>query len=246
MWLVALETATPTLSVALLKDGNPVVEHNEQSKRRHAETVAPTIAALLGAMGLEPKDLGAVACGAGPGSFTGLRIGLSTAKGLAQSLNIPLVTVSTLDVLAAASVRPGFVTAPLLDAKQRHIYVAFYAGHHRDDDVQPLSGYLALKPEQVAVQAKELTGGNRLAVCGDGATLCRDYFDLEGLAVLELPFWYNLPRASILGRLAARRLAAGQVQDVAAAQPLYVRRAAAELAREARRAEEAEGNASTP
>ena len=63
MWLVALETATPTLSVALLKDGNPVVEHNEQSKRRHAETVAPTIAALLGAMGLEPKDLGAVARG---------------------------------------------------------------------------------------------------------------------------------------------------------------------------------------
>lgn len=237
MWLVALETATPTLSVALLRDGEPVVEHNERSKRRHAETVAPTIAALLREQGLQPTDVGAVACGSGPGSFTGLRIGLSTAKGLAQSLAIPLITVSTLDVLAAAAVRPDLVTAPLLDARQRHIYVGFYGGGGQQaEDLQPLTGYLALQPEEVAAKAKKLAGATRLAVCGDGVSLCREDLTRAGVQLLELPSWYNVPRASILGRIAARRLAAGQIQDLAAAQPLYVRRAAAELAREAREA----------
>ena len=89
MWLVVLETATPTLSVALLKDGNPVVEHNEQSKRRHAETVAPTIAALLGAMGLEPKDLGLWSAG-GPGSYRA-EDRLSTPKGWLSRLTYRLL-----------------------------------------------------------------------------------------------------------------------------------------------------------
>jgi len=235
VWLVALETATPTLSVALLKDGKPVAEHNEQSKRRHAVTLAPTIATLLSEQGLKPQDVGAVACGSGPGSFTGLRIGLSTAKGLAQSLNIPLVTVSTLDVLAAAAVRPDAFTAPLLDAKQGHIYVAFYAGSKEPLNCRPLTGYLALRSEQVAAQAKELVGKNRLTVCGDGVFLCKEDLMATNLEVLELPSWQNVPRASILGQIAARRLAGGEVEDLAAVKPLYVRRAAAELAREAKK-----------
>lgn len=237
MWLLALETATPMLSVALLKNGEPVVEYNERSKRRHAQTVAPTIADLLQGQGLRPEDVGAVACGSGPGSFTGLRIGLSTAKGLAQALNIPLITVSTLDILAAAAIRPDTVTAPLLDAKQGHIYVAFYRNSSPAPLLAPapLTEYLALKPPQVAAEAVRLTADKCLTVCGDGVALCREELIAAGLKVVELPSWYSMPRASILGRLAAQRLAAGESQNVATAQPLYVRRAAAELAREAKR-----------
>ncbi|MGI6128959.1 MAG: tRNA (adenosine(37)-N6)-threonylcarbamoyltransferase complex dimerization subunit type 1 TsaB [bacterium] len=234
MWLLALETATPTLSVALIKDGEPVVEYNERSKRRHAQTVAPTIEALLHEQGLKAKDLDAVTCGSGPGSFTGLRIGLSTAKGLAQALDIALITVSTLDVLAAAAVRPDTIVAPLIDAKQNHIYVGFYNGCSQEASLTPLTGYLALKPPQVAAQAAKLAGDQPLMVCGDGVLLCHAGFTAAGLKVVELPPWYSAPRASILGKIAARRLEAGESHNIATAQPMYVRRAAAELAREAK------------
>jgi tRNA threonylcarbamoyladenosine biosynthesis protein TsaB len=219
------------------------LEHNEQSRRRHAKTAAPTITALLAAANLQPSDLGAVGCGVGPGSFTGLRIGLSMAKGLAQALNIPLITVSSLDVLAAAAIRPGFITAPLLDAKQGHIYVAFYQDSDCDITLRPVGEYLALKPEQVAVRAKDLVGTRRLAVCGDGVSFCREHFHTQGIEFLELQRWYSQPRAAVLGQLAARRLATGLQADVARARPLYVRRAAAELALAARRAREAENHA---
>jgi len=232
--MLALETATPAASVALLNDDQVVVEHHERSRRRHAESVVPTIEALLKEQGLKPADLGAVACGRGPGSFTGLRIGLSTAKGLVQALGLPLITVSTLDTLAAAVFFPDGLVAPLLDAKQGHIYVAFYEGiENMGSCVRPASGYLALRPAEVAAEAARLTAGREVTVCGDGAPLVREALAAAGVTVRELPPAFNYPRAGVLGRLALARLGRGVSGDPAAAEPLYVRRAAAELAREA-------------
>lgn len=232
MWILALETATPTASVALINDGQVVVEHNERSRRRHAESLVPTIESLLKEQGLTPQDLGAVACGRGPGSFTGLRIGLSTAKGLAQALGLPLITVSTLDILAAAAFFPGGLLAPLLDAKQGHIYVAFY--EKTWPFPQPLTGYLALRPPELAAEALRLAAGREVAVCGDGIALAREALEAAGVTVRELPTPFSYPRAGVLGMLAFAELAKGAVGDAAAAEPLYVRRAAAELAREAK------------
>ena len=235
MWLVAIETATPTLSVALIENGELVAEYNERSKRRHAQTVAPTLAMLLKEQGLAAGDLDAIACGIGPGSFTGLRIGLATAKGLAHTLNIPFIGVSTLDVLAAAAIKKGATVAPLIDAKQDHIYCAFYDDDTNTANLIPLTGYLALKPAEVGAQAAAITGGGPLIVCGDGVPLCRDALTAMSTDVMELPSLNSSPRASILGEIAFRRLKAGESHDIATTIPLYIRRSAAELAREARK-----------
>lgn len=232
MWILALETATPAASVALLRDGEVVVEHNERSRRRHAESLVPVIDILLREQNLKPAELGAVACGIGPGSFTGLRIGLSTAKGLAQSLDLPLVTVSTLDILAAGVPCPDYLMVPLLDAKQGHIYAAFYRGD--SPPPVPLTGYLALKPDELAEKVKSLAGDGPVVVFGDGARLCRSAFFAQEVLLRELPVGFGFPRAGVLGRLAHLRLAQGEAGDPALAEPLYVRRAAAEIAREAR------------
>lgn len=230
--MLALDTATPTLSVALLEDGRVVVEHNECSRRRHAESLVPVIDSLLKEQGLRPDKLGAIACGNGPGSFTGLRIGLSTAKGLAHAQGLQLICVSTLDILAAAVYFPGGLVVPLLDAKQGHIYAAFYAD--TGEPLKPLTGYVALPPQEVAREAARLAGGKEVAVCGDGVPICREDLAAAGVKVRELPNEFNYPRAGVLGRIAGARLQAGERGDPAAAEPLYVRRAAAELAREAR------------
>jgi len=232
VWILALETATPTASVALVNDGQVVVEHNECSRRRHAESLVPTIESLLKEQGLTPQDLGAVACGRGPGSFTGLRIGLSTAKGLAQALGLPLITVSTLDILAAAAFFPGGLVAPLMDAKQGHIYVAFY--EKTWPSPHPLTGYLALRPPELASEALRLAAGREVAVCGDGVALAQEALRKAEVKVCELPPAFSYPRAGVLGVLAFAELARGVGGDAAAAEPLYVRRAAAELAREAK------------
>lgn len=235
MWMLALETATPAASVALLRDGQVIVEHNERSRRRHAESLVPTIEALLEEQGLGAVDLGAVACGKGPGSFTGLRIGLSTAKGLAQALRLPLITVSTLDTLAAAAFFPGGLVAPLLDAKQGHIYAAFYEESGTGEACpRPRNGYLALRPAELAEEAQQLAAGRPVALCGDGVSLAREALSAAGVKFYELPLSFGYPRAGVLGKLALAQLAGGAQGDPAAAEPLYVRRAAAELAREAK------------
>jgi tRNA A37 threonylcarbamoyladenosine modification protein TsaB len=147
-------------------------------------------------------------------------------------LDLPLITISTLDILAAATFFPGSLVAPLMDAKQGHIYVAFY--EETWPSPRPLTGYLALRPPELASEALRLAAGREVAVCGDGVSLAREALNAAGVPVREMPPVFNYPRAGVLGMLAFVELAQGAAGDAAAAEPLYVRRAAAELAREAK------------
>lgn len=137
MLLLALDTATPAVTVALHDGVSPVARSTEFDGRRHGELLAPAVRRVLAAAGARRTDLTAVAVGVGPGPFTGLRVGLVTALVLGESLGIPVHGVCTLDVLAAQSglgagpdgAAEEFVVAT--DARRREVYWARYAGTRR-------------------------------------------------------------------------------------------------------------------
>jgi tRNA threonylcarbamoyladenosine biosynthesis protein TsaB len=194
--LLAFDTATPAVTVAV-HDGTDVrAESTHVDAMRHGELLAPAIADVLDRAGATRTDLTGVAVGVGPGPFTGLRVGLVTARTFGAVLGIPVHGVCTLDVLAAAAEVDGpFVVAT--DARRKEVYWASYA-----DRLTRVGGPHVAKPADV-----EVTG----AVVGRGAVL---YPDLLGPAAPP-----EYPSAAVLARLVAR----GEVH-VVAPEPLYLRR----------------------
>ena len=163
--LLALDTATPAVTVAL-HDGERVVASSlHVDARRHGELLAPAITALLDEAWVPRQDLTAVAVGVGPGPFTGLRVGLMTARTLGMALDIPVYGVCTLDVLAAEAVDAGNVGGELLvatDARRKEVYWASYDGQG-----ERLDGPHVSRPADAA---------SARAVVGAGALLYPDAF----------------------------------------------------------------------
>ncbi|HEU4811337.1 MAG TPA: tRNA (adenosine(37)-N6)-threonylcarbamoyltransferase complex dimerization subunit type 1 TsaB [Nocardioides sp.] len=146
--LLAFDTATPLVSVALHDGDDVVVELRSDRPMKHGEQLAPLIAGALEQAGIVRQDLTAVAVGVGPGPFTGLRVGLVTARTLAFVLDIPVYGVCSLDVLAVEAVDTGIVTKEFLvatDARRKEVYVARY-----DEGGVRLAGPVVDKPEVFA------------------------------------------------------------------------------------------------
>jgi tRNA threonylcarbamoyl adenosine modification protein YeaZ len=158
--LLAFDTATPAVTVALYDGERVVAERTTVDAMRHGELLAPGIAAVLADAGIVRQDLTAVAVGVGPGPFTGLRVGLMTARTLAVVLGIPVYGVCTLDVLAAEAVDTGTVSGPFAvatDARRKEVYWATYdAGGAR------LTGPDVLRPATVATDGPVVGRGTVL------------------------------------------------------------------------------------
>ena len=155
--LLAFDTATSHVTVALHDGDRVVATFLSGESMRHGEMLAPGIADVLAQAGASSRDLTAIAVGVGPGPFTGLRVGLVTARTMALALGIPVHGVCTLDILAAEAVDAGmddFLVAT--DARRKEVYLASYVGGHRDGDPQ------VVRPADLA--------SDRIVV-GRGATL---------------------------------------------------------------------------
>lgn len=163
--LLALDTATPLVTVALHDGADVVVELTADAPMRHGEQLAPLIAGVLERAGIVRQDLTAIGVGVGPGPFTGLRVGLVTARTLGFVLEIPVYGVCTLDVLAVEAVAAGTVEgdfAVATDARRKEVYLATYDGAGAR-----LEGPVVDKPAALA------TG---VPVVGEGAVLYPDAF----------------------------------------------------------------------
>ena len=197
MLLLAFDTATPAVTVAVCDGARPLAECTVVDPRRHGELLAPGIRATLQDAGVERSRLDGIAVGVGPGPFTGLRVGLVTARVLAATLGIPVFGVCTLDALAEAAGLPGeFGVAT--DARRKEVYWARYAGRRR------LDGPHVDRP---AVAAARLDG---IAMVGAGAGMYPDAFPDH-----REP---HLPSAAAL----ARWVSAGR--PTLSPAPLYLRR----------------------
>ena len=214
--LVAIDTSTDHASLAL-HDGFQVrMEQTWESQRRHTVELLPRLVAMLEQLGLGAKHLSGVAVARGPGSFTGLRVGMAVAKGLALARGLPLIGIPTLDVVAAAQGRSRHTLCAVLQAGRRRICIATYRwqdGGWRIREEPRLSTWQKL--------AEEITSPTLF--CGEidpaGAEVLAALDD--GLATL-LPAAARLRRAGFLAEEAWRRLNLGETDDPATLTPIYL------------------------
>jgi len=227
MLILALDTSTPVGSVALLSDETVLARASADVKGQHGELLIGTIARCLEEGGRTLADVDLLAVGIGPGSFTGVRVGVATVKGLALSNGLPLIGVVSL-VAMARSVGPGEgVVAPLVHAHRGEVYAAVY----RRDDAGPqilVEPFNAL-PAEAARQIREAAGGAPLLVLGDGYRRYAAAFG-EHLGVFDAaPEAHDAPDAAAIGLEGRRRFVADGPDDTAALEPLYVRPSDAKL-----------------
>jgi tRNA threonylcarbamoyladenosine biosynthesis protein TsaB len=198
--LLTFDTATPLVTVALHDGDDVVCELVSERPMQHGEQLAPLIDRALRETGLVRQDVTAVGVGVGPGPFTGLRVGLVTARTLAFVLEVPVYGVCTLDVLAVEAVESGAVTGDFVvatDARRKEVYLASY-----DDTGARLDGPDVARPADVATE---------LPVAGQGAVLYPDAFPHAAGPVM--------PSAGWLARVVAEERA-----ELLDPEPLYLRR----------------------
>ena len=213
MNLLALETSTDRLSIAVSAHGR-LFESADVVGQRHAELALDAIDALLASAGLDPRELDGIAFGAGPGSFTGLRIATGIAQGLALGLGVPVVGVSTLDALAEPCASPRVFAC--IDARMGEVYCAALERSPSGWRAEAAPGVFA--PERVPVPVGQGWVGRGTGFAAHGEQLAAR---LGGaIARVEQD---AVPTAGAVLRLAEPRLAAGEGADPAVAVPVYVR-----------------------
>jgi tRNA threonylcarbamoyladenosine biosynthesis protein TsaB len=234
MRVIALDTTTRAGSVALVNDDGVVEERAGDASRSHAERLPADIVALAGAhgVGLSEVDLFAVACG--PGSFTGLRIGIATAQGLAFVRHRRIFGISVLDALAysgSLDISPGTLIAAWMDAHRREVFASLYrvgaAGPFAAARLETVDGPTVGDPASTLARWTDGLAVRPARFVGDGATL---YEDVIRNAVADAQVAPHPPLAGTIGRLAVARVA--EARDPAEVRPLYVRRPDAEIARD--------------
>jgi len=214
MKLLAIETATEACSVALWIDGT-VHERFEVAPRKHSALVLPWAEALLAEAGLARTALDAVACGRGPGAFTGVRLGVSLTQGIALALDRPVVGVSTLAALAEQAPDDGLPVLASIDARMGEIYAGVFT-RGRDGRVSS-DGERVLPPQALEMPSQRVHGIGTGFAALDGSLHAR----LCGLLASCDPG--ALPRAAAVAKLAAAAFERGEATDAALLQPAYLR-----------------------
>lgn len=219
--ILCIETGTDICSVGIARDGELVSLRESAEGRDHAKHVGVFVDELLRETGIAPDELDAVAVGMGPGSYTGLRIGVSFAKGLCYGLQIPLVAIGSLDALAEVAIEDNeagildveawdeALLCPMVDARRMEVYTRLYnaKGEPQSD----------VKAEIIDANSfADVRKERQFIIFGNGAAKCRE--------VLSDATYINVaPSARGLARLAEQRLQAGQTEDIAYFEPFYLK-----------------------
>ena len=216
MNFLAIETSTEACSVALVH-GDEIIERSEVAPRRHAELVLPMADALLAEAGLSRTALDGIAVGRGPGAFTGVRLGVSLAQGMAMALDVPVVTVSSLQALALEAPEDDAAVLSVIDARMGEIYVAAW---RRQDD----GGVALLDRERVdTATALVLPDAPAWHVVGTGWTTYEDALRPRIAAPIRSAEGARYPQARHVAELAVRRFRDGDAVAPELALPVYLR-----------------------
>lgn len=231
MLVLAVESATDTAGVAVADDGGVVASATASRRRRHGESIAPAIEFVCARAGIVPAQLDAVAVDVGPGLFTGLRVGVATAKGLGFALGVPVVEMTSLELLAFDMARrssamndPGrAVLLPVVDARRGQLFAArFRLGAGAGATAPEQEGEdRVVGPEQLAEDIRTIVAeGGQVLCAGDGAARYAESLQDAGASLLPAVV---APDPAILAVVGLTRAAAGAGRDAAKVTARYLR-----------------------
>ena len=225
MRILAIESSSLVASVAIVEDGVTLAEYTANFKMTHSQTLLPMIDSMVSLFGIDLSTIDAIAVSGGPGSFTGLRIGSATAKGLAQALNIPVVSISSLEGLAANLYGTSDLICPIMDARRSQVYAGIF---------QYEGERLETRMEDDAIAVADLIEilnhkGEPVIFLGDGVPVYGKLLE-EGLKVPYrfAPAHMNRQRAGAVGVLAVQYYNEGKVESSRDHKPEYLRKSQAE------------------
>ena len=215
---LAIDTSTDTASLALVRDGDVVAELTWRCGQNHTRQLLPNLEHLLGQFDLSPQALTGIIVARGPGSFNGLRVGISVAKGLAFSLGVPIVGISTLEVEAYQHAETGLPVCPVFNAGRGEVATATYR--------RSRGRWLQLAPEHISTIEALCSGiTSKTVLCGEYVTVIAEQLRQHlGSKAVVPSATTGLRRAAFLAELGLKRLTAGDTDDPATLQPLYLRR----------------------
>ena len=227
MKLLAIDTTGQTASVAVLEYDTLLAEYTINYHMTHSQTIMPMIEQICNMIKLNKNEIDYIACSCGPGSFTGLRIGAATAKGLALGLDISVVAVPTLDALAYNIFDTSAVICPIMDASRHQVYTAF--DQWNEGEFCRITEYDALPIQSVIEKAKAYQ--KKVVFLGDGVAVHKELLLQQKNFVLS-PIHSNLQRAASVGVLAMKQIAKGDVIKGSELELIYLRKPQAERERE--------------
>jgi tRNA threonylcarbamoyladenosine biosynthesis protein TsaB len=223
--VLGVDSTTAVASVALVDADRVIAEIWRNTTSRHARQLMPMIAQLLGDAEICLNELDGLSVAIGPGSFTGIRVGLATVKGLIHVIRKPLVGIVTLDSLVCNLAGVPGIICPVIEARKNELYTAMY--RWQSNEMQRFTGYLVVSPESLSALLKD---------CDDPVTFLGDGVNTYGEILLRdlgargqvASTADNLPRAAQIGLLGWKRILSGQVDDVMQLKPFYLKPSAAE------------------
>lgn len=228
MKILGIDSSGLVASVALASDDTIVAEFTVNNKQTHSQTLLPMLEQVMKFSGMELDEIDGIAVAAGPGSFTGLRIGASTAKGLGLALDKPLISIPTVEGMAYQLAEADGIICPIMDARRNQVYTGIYEMQGQE---------LQVLHEQYAVDIRELLEelknyNKKIHFLGDGVPVYRSIIEEEfGGEFQFAPAHLSRQRAASVAVLGQKYYMDGKIETAASHKPVYLRKSQAERER---------------
>lgn len=225
--VLGIDSSSIVATIAVLNEEKLMSEYIVNNKKNHSEKMMVVLKKVLEDLGITANDLDVIAVAKGPGSFTGIRIGMACVQGIAHALNKPMVGINTLDGLAYNLMGSKDLICPVINAQRQELYTSLYC--HKNGELERLWDYKLIKADELA---QELLNLNRkVVVLGDGVPLLKkalviNHTSIENIVPAHPVF--SMPRASSIAAVALREYGKGNSQDCFSIKPFYIRKSNAE------------------
>jgi len=228
MRALAIDTSTAMAGIAVMDESGLQAEYLLRDKKTHSHKLVPMLDELLKSLTLNPSDIDIYAAVTGPGSFTGLRIGVTTIKSIAYAMNKPTVGIPSLDALAnAVPVREDTVVCPIMDARNNQVYTALYK--YRNGLMENVSEYMGVHISELVRYIEENHGDAHVLFAGDGVSLHRDFLKIElNERCTFMPDFSLQQMAASAAQLALSMASRGETVGCMELAPFYLRPSQAE------------------